>query len=383
MAPVEGLFWAFVLALAYVYAGYPAAVFVLGRLRPRDVRKAPCEPPVSILVAAHNEEATIAQAIENKLALDYPNDRLQIIVVSDASTDRTDEIVKAYAADDVVLLTQPTRAGKTAALNLAARHASGEVLVFADANSLYERDALAKLLHSFHDPEVGYVTGRLIYVDGRGGTSEEGCSAYMRYEDFVRRQETRVGSVVGVNGGVDAVRRSLFQPMRPDQLPDLVLPLAVREQGYRVVYEPEAVGREASLESWSEEYRMRVRVALRAFWALKDMRRLLNPARSGLYGLQLLSHKVLRYLAFPLVVGLLVSSAALAHTGPLYLGLFVGQVVFYSSALVGHWCWRRKGRRYAIVRLPYYFVLVNLAAAHACVKFLCGTRQVVWRPRTG
>jgi len=169
---------------------------------------------------------------------------------------------------------------------------------FADANSLYRPDAIAKLVRNFADPQVGYVTGSMRYVSADGSMVGDGCSAYMRYENALRLAETRLGSIVGVDGGVDAIRRNLYQPMRADQLPDFVAPLSVAEQGFRVIYEPDAVLTEETLSVQSQEYRMRVRVALRAFWALWDKRTLLNPFRFGLYAWQLWSHKLLRYLSF-------------------------------------------------------------------------------------
>ena len=253
---------------------------VLSVLRNRKIKKENVEPAVTILIAAYNEEDAISPTIANKLALDYPREKIEILVISDGSTDNTDEAVKQFQTDGVCLLRQDPRAGKTAALNLAVEHAKGEILVFSDANSIYAPDALRKLVGAFADEQVGYVTGKMIYTNPDGTTVGDGCTAYMKYENALRGVESKVGSVVGVDGGIDAVRKSLYRPMRPDQLPDFVLPLMVIEQGYRVVYEPNAILRESSLQDVSDEYRMRVRVALRAFWALRDMRHLLTFARS-------------------------------------------------------------------------------------------------------
>jgi cellulose synthase/poly-beta-1,6-N-acetylglucosamine synthase-like glycosyltransferase len=218
---VEIIFILSLLLVLYVYIGYPLIAACLGALLYRRVRKEPLEATVTIIIAAYNEEESIAATIENKLCVDYPQDKLEIIVISDGSTDRTDAIVNSFAAHNVRLLRQTPRAGKTSALNMAVPLAHGEIIVFSDANSLYAPDALRHLLENFADGDVGYVTGKMIYANPDGTPIGEGCSAYMRYENALRLIETRLGSVVGVDGGVDAVRKVLFRPMNPDQLPDL------------------------------------------------------------------------------------------------------------------------------------------------------------------
>jgi len=188
--------------------------------------------------------------------------------------------------------------------------------------------------------------------------------------------------VVGVDGGIDAVRKSLYEPMQPDQLPDFILPLKVIEQRFRVVYEPKAILREETLKSSKDEYRMRTRVSLRALWALKEMKQLLNVFKYGVFSVELFSHKFLRYFAFVFLILLYLVNAALWMGGPLYRALFVLQTLFYACALIGYQA-ERRGRHYRPLSLPYYFTLVNLAAGHAFLKFLAGTRQAIWTPRTG
>ncbi len=380
MSVAEWLFAASFLAIFYIYLGYPAILMILAKLMPVPVRKGEYTPPVSILIAAYNEATCIGKTIENKLALDYPGDKTEIIVISDGSDDGTDEIVRGYADQGVKLVRQEPRAGKTSALNLAIPLTRGEIIVFSDANSLYERDAMRRLLASFKDPGVGYVTGKMIYANTDGSVSGDGCSAYMRYENRLRSLETAVGSVVGVDGGIDAVCKALYRPMRADQLPDFVLPLDVIAQGYRVVYEPGAVLRETALAEVSDEYRMRVRVSLRAFWALKDMRHLLSFGRDALYAWQLWSHKVLRYLSFVFLVGAYIGNALLVPKAPYYACLFTIQTLGYVAALTAPFI-SKKGIRFVL--MIHYFVLINAAALHAFVKFVLGHKQVVWTPRKG
>jgi len=368
--------------LFYVYAGYLALVFLLGEIKTRIIRKGDFEPFVTVVIPAYNEEKNIEATIKNKLDLDYPQEKIEFIVVSDGSTDRTEEIVQQFEANGVKLLRQGPRAGKTSALNLAVPLAEGEIIVFSDANSIYERGALKAILADFADADVGYVTGKMVYVNSDGTVIGDGCSAYMKYENFLRGCETRIGSVVGVDGGIDAVRKKLYKPMNPDQLPDFVLPLSVAEQGYRVVYEPEALLWEDALQESSDEYRMRVRVSLRALWALFDKRAILLSGGNWLYAWQILSHKVARYLCFMFMVLALISNLALIKHGVGYQLFFLLQTVVYLLALVSPLL-ERMGMRSKSAYLCYYFTLINFAAGHAFVKFIMGKKQVLWNPRKG
>ncbi len=376
------LFWTALLGIFYVYAGYPLAVFLLGRWKSKPVSKEDVTPSVTVLIAAFNEEAHIQATVLNKLQLDYPQEKIDVIVISDGSEDGTDAIVQGIEDPRVRLLRQEPRAGKTSALNLAMNEAQGDIIVFSDANSLYAGDALRKIVRNFHDPAVGYVTGKMVYANPDGSLIGDGCSSYMKYENCLRHLETKVGSVVGVDGGIDAVRRDIFRPMNPDQLPDFVQPLRVVEQGYRVVYEPEALLWESALKEPEDEYRMRVRVSLRAFWALWDMRQLLGTRINPLFSWQLWSHKVLRYLCFLMMAIALIGNLILLPAGGLYSLLFLGQVVAYGGALAMPWL-EAKGVRWKLLNFARYFLLLNLASAHAFLKFLQGKKQVLWTPRKG
>jgi len=346
------------------------------------VRKGDYEPSVTILIAAYNEARHIQATIENKLALDYPKVKLEIIVISDGSEDGTDEIVKGFASRGVRLIRQEPRNGKTSALNLAVPHARGEILVFSDANSLYAPEALRRLMRNFADSQVGYVTGKMVYSNPDGTTVGDGCSAYMKYENFLRVFETQAGSIVGVDGGIDAVRKVLYRSMRADQLPDFVLPLMVVEQGYRVVFEPRALLKEETLKSSGDEYRMRVRVSLRALWALWDMRKLLNPKRYGMFSFQLLSHKVLRYLGILFMIGAYISNALIMTKARLFRIVFLLQTIFYGAALAGHML-EKRGIFSRVLYIPYYFCLINIATGYALIRFLRREKQVLWTPRKG
>ncbi len=381
------IFFISVLALFYVYAGYPLLAKVFGSAVNQPINKANTdtyEPTVTVLIAAYNESPHIADTVRNKLEQDYPEDKLNVIVISDESEDGTDDLVNAIADDRVQLIRQVPRAGKTSALNLAMPRATGDIIVFSDANSLYGPETIQKLVAPLNDPEVGYVTGRMVYKAPDGSLTGEGCSAYMNYENKLREWETQLGSVVGVDGGVDAMRREIYTPMNADQLPDFVQPLTVVEQGYRVVYEPAALLYEDALAAAADEYRMRVRVSLRAFHALKDKAALLNPSLFGVFAWQLWSHKVLRYMAF-LFMGLAFGTnwALSSQTNSVIWTVpFVGQIAFYALAQYGHVMNLRGMESSRLVSLAYFLCLVNLASGQAFWQFLQGRKQVIWKPRT-
>jgi len=379
---VEIVFWLAIAAIFYVYIGYPCCASLIVIFRgPRIVRKKAWTPRVTILIAAYNEERDIAKTIENKLALEYPADCLEIIVISDGSTDRTDEIVLSYRDKGVRLLRQE-RAGKTAALNAAIGEAGGEIIVFSDANSIYSRDALQHLVSNLAAEDVGYVTGKMVYTDAAGNPVGDGCSAYMRYENFLRSIETRLGSIVGVDGGIDAMRKKLYSPLRPDMLPDFVLPLRVIEQGYRVVYEPRAVLKEQSLESSADEYGMRVRVCLRSWWAIFQMRHLLWGKGGLLFAWQFWSHKVLRYSCFLFFVIAYVANGLLLATHWLYGILFILQNLGYLGAWLAYE-FEKQGRSVPLLYYIQYIVLINVASGQAFFRFLSGRKLTLWTPRKG
>jgi cellulose synthase/poly-beta-1,6-N-acetylglucosamine synthase-like glycosyltransferase len=378
------LFWICLVVGLYPYVGYPLCIALLKAIRPRPIRRAAVTPSVTVVISAYNEASHIAATVRNKLAQDYPEAMLDVMVVSDGSTDGTDDVLRQLAGQElrVSCLRQEPRTGKTAALNAVVALARGELIVFADANSMYRADTVRRLVEVFADPEVGYASGRMLYVDPRGSLVGDGCTAYMRYENALRRYESAVGSMVGADGAVDAIRCALYRPMRSDQLPDFVLPLSVVEQGYRVVYVPQAVLEEETLTNESAEYRMRVRVALRALWAIWDKRTLLNPLRYPLFSWQLASHKLLRYLSFaPLAVAAICSWLLVPEGWP-YLAVTSGQglaAVLALAATLGP----KRLRAFPVTRYCYYFVLLNWASAVAFGRFIRGDKQAVWQPRTG
>jgi cellulose synthase/poly-beta-1,6-N-acetylglucosamine synthase-like glycosyltransferase len=379
---MELLFWLSGLLIIYIYVGYPLILRYLPK-RTAITQAAINElPKVTVIIPAYNEAAVVQKTITNKLQQDYPAEKLEVLVVSDESEDDTDALVQQIATQDprVHLIRQVPRQGKTSGLNLAIPQATGEIIIFSDANSHYQPDAISKLVECFTDPEVGYVTGKMVYVNEEGNVIGDGCSAYMKYENHLRSLESQVSSVVGVDGGIDAIRKSLYQPMNADQLPDFVLPLKVVTQGKRVVYCEGALLNEESLSNSQSEFRMRVRVSLRAYWAMWDMKHLFNPFKYGLFSLQITSHKLLRYLAFIPLFLVLVSNGLITGEGWFYQLTFITQVVFYSLAAFVS---LNDGTKNKWLAFANYFCLINIAAAMAFFKFIKREKIVIWKPRVG
>jgi cellulose synthase/poly-beta-1,6-N-acetylglucosamine synthase-like glycosyltransferase len=376
----EVAFWLSAAALGYTYVGYPLLVLVVSRLRPRPVRRAEGhEPEVSVIITAYNEERDLAAKLENTLALDYPKERLEVIVASDCSSDRTDEIARSFAARGVRLHRQQTRRGKTAAQNAAVALARGEVVLFSDATTMYQPDVLRVMAPSFADPSVGCVAGRLVYVDPEGTSTGQGARSYWGYETFLKQHESRACSLIGASGCLYAVRRSAYVPLYEEACSDFIIATKMVEQGLRTIYEPEAVSTEETNRRSDKEFKMRVRVIAQTYTDLWRHRRMLNPLRGGFYSVELLSHKVLRY-AVPVFLAILfAASAALAPASRFYALAFFAQALCYLAAGLSL-ALERAGIHSRLLALPGYFVLANAAAVVAFYKFLRGERYARWEP---
>jgi cellulose synthase/poly-beta-1,6-N-acetylglucosamine synthase-like glycosyltransferase len=376
---LEALLWFSVLMVALVTLGYPATLAVAGLVLRRARHVEDAEPTVSLIIAAHNEEACIARKIENSLALDYPRDRLEIIVASDGSTDRTVEIVESYR-DRGVLLREFARIGKTGMQNEVARSAAGDILVFSDANAAYRPDAVRKLVRNFADPAVACASGQLVYQTS-AASAGDGESSYWNYEKFLKRCESDLSSLIGANGSIYAVRRSDYVNIDNDLISDLVEPLALVRNGKRVVYEPEAVSIEEASTTYSVEFRRKVRILTRSIKGLLHMRALLNPFRYGIFSFQLVVHKLLRYLV-PVFLSIgLGSLTALAALGQYRLVFAVVAMALTAATLVGRGLLPRWSN--PLIRachLLYYYLMVNYALVPAWINIMKGTRVTVWVP---
>jgi cellulose synthase/poly-beta-1,6-N-acetylglucosamine synthase-like glycosyltransferase len=364
----------------YAYVGYPLLLALRARLRPAPaVARAPATPAVSIVIVAHNEAGRIGLKLRNCLALDYPRERVEVIVASDGSTDGTCEEVESFAAQGVRLLRLPGPNGKPTALNAAVPLARGELLLLCDTRQELEPQALRALTANLADPAVGAVSGELQIRAGGTSAAAEGVGAYWRYEKWIRRTESRVGSTVGVTGAIYAVRRELFPRLDPRTiLDDVAVPLHVVRRGQRVVFEPEARAWDEAVGDPRREFRRKVRTLAGNYQLVALDPSLLNPARNPQF-FGFVSHKLAR-LAVPwCLLAALVSSLWLAGRGSLIFGaLALLQTGFYALAAAG-WSLRRRASRPRLVALAYAVVLLNLAAAGALFGFLSGRQQAAWK----
>ena len=373
------VFWASIAALAYVYAGYPLLVYLLSRIAPKPVRRGAIEPSVTILITAYNEEKAIREKLENTFLIDYPAEKLEILVASDGSTDRTDEIVKEFAARGVRLFRQEGRVGKTVTQNNAVLESTGEIILFSDATTDYRPDVLREILPNFADESVGCVAGKLIYVDDSASSVGKGAQSYWNYETFLKESESRACSLIGASGCLYAVRKSAYRPMYAEACSDFLICTVIYEQGLRSVYEPRAVCMEDTNRQTGKEMQMRVRVILQTFTDLWRNRRIMNPFRGGFYAVQLVSHKVLRY-AVPLFLLLIFVSNAILIPYSLFFDVaFAAQAGFYLLAAIG-WAFEKAGVKIGVLAIPHYFVLANLASVFGFYKFLRGERFAAWEP---
>jgi cellulose synthase/poly-beta-1,6-N-acetylglucosamine synthase-like glycosyltransferase len=367
------LFWIAALGVFYPYAGYPLVLGLLGLLKRRgNDAELVTLPTISIVIPVHNEAARLESKIDNTLALDYPADRMEIVIVSDGSTDRTVELVRARSDSRLVLIELPERGGKAAALNAALERIAGEVVVFTDASIILERASLRALVRSFADPTVGCVSGQDCIPEGGG----EGL--YGRYEVWLRRLESDVHSIVGASGSFYAQRRQLCHPFTEGMAPDFLSVLRTVEQGYRALTEPKAVGVMTSVKNPKQEFDRKVRTLLRGMTALFAYPALLNPFRYPAFAFALWSHKVLRWtVPFFLVAALLAPLPLLDR--PFYLVVFVGQLSFYIGALAA--LAERGGIHRSLPgRIALHFSSVNAAILTAWYRYWTGVRQELWTP---
>ncbi len=372
-------FWLGVATIVYAYFGYPLLVFGRARLRPRPVQLAPIEPSVSIVLAAHNEEAAIGQRLENILALDYPTDRLETIVASDGSEDATVAIAGAYAGRGVRVL-DLGRIGKADALNEAVSTARGEVIVFTDANTMFERRAIRALVQPFADPSVGGAAGDQRYLAAEPGDEAAGERSYWDLERMLKQAESASWSTIAATGAIYAIRHELFEPVRSGVTDDFITSTAVIAQGRRLVFVPDAVAWEPVAPSGRLEYGRKVRIMTRGLRGVFARRALLDPRRSGFYAIQLASHKILRRMAvFPLLV--VAATAPLLWTkGLVYRLTTVGAIAVAGLGLMGLAAPRSRIGRQRPTGLAAYFVLVNVASLQAAWNLLTGRRIERWQP---
>jgi glycosyltransferase involved in cell wall biosynthesis len=367
------MFWIAVAGVSYPYAGYPLVLLLIRRFSARPERLVAAEPPtVSLIVPVHNEAARLDRKIANTLALDYPADRLNVVFVSDGSTDDTVRIIGSKANPRLTLLALPERRGKAAALNAGLDRATGDIVVFTDASIALAPESIRAIVKPFADPLVGCVSGE-DHIAEAGG---EGL--YGRYELYLRRLESDVHSIVGASGSFYAQRRLLCSPFEEGMAPDFVSVLRTVQQGYRALSEPAAVGEMSSVKDPKQEFDRKVRTLLRGMAALFAYKPLLNPFRHCVFAFALWSHKVLRWtVPFFLVASLLAPLALLDR--PFFVLVFCAQLAFYATAVIALAEWGNLHRTLP-GRIALYFSSVNAAILAAWYRYSLGVRQELWTP---
>ena len=378
MRVLEVVFWILVFCPIYAMFGYPLLMWMVSKVyRKKFVRDA-VTPRVSQIIAAYNEEASIARKLENSLALDYPREQLEIIVASDGSTDRTDEIVRTFADRGVRLVRPERNVGKSEVVNFAVTHATGEILAFSDATGMWSPDSVRTMAAHFADPRVGCVSGWVAYHYDES-VNAQGFNAYQRFVMALRRAEASFGAGFNAPGSIHAVRANAYIPTPADTFSDMTDPLHTAMQGLSTTFEERAVSVEESRTRLDEEFRARVRIATHAWRFMFYSLRRFPLFRSPMYCFQVVSHKFFRWLTGPFLVPIFILNAILWPHHWVYKVLLLCQLAYYGATLIGYACSRRK------VRVPFVSGLVFLNAVYlayvvAGIRFLRGERRVTWQP---
>lgn len=372
---METLFWLSVGGVLYPYIGYPLVLWGMAKLWRRANQASgdtgEC-PSVTLIIPVHNEEKRIEKKIANTKALRYPEDKLEVLFVSDGSTDRTAELIRRHVSHQYHLIELPVRGGKAAALNAGLERAKHDIVVFSDASIELEPDALLHLVRGFSDPTIGCISGE-------DKIPESGGEAwYGRYELFLRRLESKVHSIVGASGSFYAQRRALCTPFEGGLAPDFVSVLKTVERGFRAISEPLAVGTMASVKDSKQEFQRKVRTLIRGMTALFVYKRLLNPFTFGWFAIELWSHKLLRW-SVPFFLVLALASSLFCMDSPWFFLMAVVQLTFYGVALLA-WTGMERVRQSLIGKAALYFCVVNVASLVAWWKYLSGVRQELWTP---
>lgn len=383
---MEIVFWLSVTLIAYIYFGYPLLVIIRGLVWKRPFLRGDDLPSLSVIIVAHNEAAIIRRRIENVLALDYPSEKLEFIVASDGSDDGTNEIILEYKGHGVIPAIFP-RVGKNRALNSAVALATNELLVFSDANSIFAQDALQKLASPFADPSVGGVAGNQTYApeERESAATGFGEKLYWRFDQLLKHYQGLSGNVISATGAIYAIRRSLFQSIPTGVCDDAVVSYRVIAAGYRLVYEPNAIAYEEVAPSVDAEFTRKARVCVCGLQALTVEPSLFNPLRFGFYSVQLISHKLLRWLVFLPLTTAFLSNLLLVSSHPIYEVSFYLQLVFYGLALLTYVAsfsgvsFTDVPTAFKALLIPLYFCTANMAAVVATCRFFLRPPVEVWK----
>lgn len=372
------LFWFSVVVILYAYIGYPFIIYVLSLFYRKSLRGKYIYPRISVIISAYNEEKIIEEKIISLLQIDYPEERLEILIGSDGSTDSTDEIVSRFTNSRIMLFRQEQRQGKPSMLNLLVAQAKGEILVFTDARQRLDRNALKELVKHFSDENVGSVSSALFYEDGEGAAKTQvGIGLYWEYEKFIRKCESRMGSMLGATGALYAIRRELF-PVLPKGLllDDIYIPMKIVERGFRAIFDKKAKVYDKVFKDPKDEFLRRTRTLAGNYQLFFHLKELFNPLK-GKISWQFFSHKFLRLIVPFLLITLFVSNAFL-FAERFYGALFILQCLFYLSAISGSLL-KKKAR---VFDVPYMFCMLNAAAVIGLFRLLTRKQSILWEKAT-
>jgi len=377
------LFWVSLLLLLYIYIVYGLLVYILAQRKPGSApgRQTNTElPSLTVLIPAFNEAAVIGGKIRNTLSLRYPREKFRVLIITDGSTDGTEQIVRAFPQVD--LLHEAERLGKAAAINRAMQDITSDLVVLTDANTLLNEEALLQLVQSFKNPAIGAVSGeKLVVSSGAEELSSEGEGLYWKYESFLKQNDARLHSIVGAAGELLALRTNLFTPLEPDTvLDDFILSMRICEAGYRVAYQPDARAVEAGSFNLAEEQKRKIRIAAGGFQALGRLSKSWEYRNNLLLFFQFFSHRVLRWVAAaPALILLALSTIYLVvkGAGGVYELAGLVQLLFYGLAVIG-WLGARTNTKWPIVYIPYYFVFMHWAILAGLIKYLTGGTDARW-----
>lgn len=380
---IEILFWVLILLVVYTYIGYGFVISILAKIKqifkPEPPLNPEFEPSVTMIVAAYNEEDWIEEKAKNMLELNYPKEKMQIIFVTDGSSDNTPKKLEQFS--EFTVLHKPERAGKIAAMERAVTFAENAILIFSDANALLNKDAVKNIVRHYNNPEIGAVAGeKRIIVADQDSASGSGEGAYWKYESYLKKKDFQFYSVVGAAGELFSVRRDLYEPVEPDAiLDDFMISLRINQKGFRVAYEPDAYASELPSASVEAEWTRKTRIAAGGIQSILRLLPLLNPFKYGKLTFQYVSHRVLRWTLVPLaLVLIIIFNILLIDYKPLYNIMMVLQIIVLLTALAGYFLENKK-IGFKLLFIPYYVLMMNLAVFVGIKRFFSGKQTVLWK----
>lgn len=378
---IEGVYFLSLFLIVYTYLGYPAVLYLIAATKgatKANGSKAGDVPFVSLVIAAYNEEQIIGDKVQNSLELDWPADKLEVLVVSDGSTDRTNDIVSSFSDPRVRLLAFGNRGGQCVSFDRGAEAAKGDIILFSDATGMFNKDVATLLADKFTDSSVGCVAGTIRYKK-EGTNVTEGISSYWRFENYVKKLQSEAFSNTTISGCIHAIRKELYTSTDPSTGSDMVVPMTVIAKGYKVLFEPRAITVQTLTHEYSNELERRIRIPIRGLTTLLKHKKLIDPLSNFWLSFHVLSHKGARWLAPVFFIAFFASNAALIGDSLFYKLTMVTQAAFYALAILGYMS-KDKNIGNPLLVGPYYFCLLNLGAFIGLVKFISGKRISTWEP---